>query len=79
MFELPHGLSEPREPGLVMRHVRNRSDRRDWHASGPKMQAVHPETIVFASVPLDEDFWQPLARGTVLALRDGQILARSAS
>lgn len=78
MFETPEGLSGPHEPGLVTRHFRNHVGPHDWYASGPMLRNLHPETIVFASIPLDDQAWEPLKRGTAMALRDGQILMRGA-
>ena len=69
-------ITEPREPGLVMRHFYDSTGARDWHGKGPKIRAMHPQTILFASVPLDEDRWTPLPRGTAIMLRNGEILER---
>jgi len=74
-FETPTGLSAPREPGLVVRHFAQESDPGDWRSKGARIGSVHPQTILFASVPLNSKGWQPLERGTTLALRDGRILA----
>ncbi|WP_338466823.1 class II glutamine amidotransferase [Novosphingobium sp. ZN18A2] len=75
-FEMPDGLTEPREPGLVMRRFDREDAPREWHASGPRVRDLPPQTIVFASVPLDDGNWEGLPRGTVLALRDGAIVGR---
>jgi len=75
-FETPEGLTEPREPGLVMRRFDDREAPGDWDACGPKVRGLHPQTLVFASVPLDDGAWEPLPRGTALALRDGNEVGR---
>lgn len=74
VFETETGLSAPREPGLVTRHFGNHTAPCSWHGCGPKLEHVNPETILFASVPLDDEEWQPLPRGTAMALRNGRIL-----
>ncbi|MXP26096.1 class II glutamine amidotransferase [Altererythrobacter indicus] len=75
-FETPDGLTEPREPGLVMRHFGDCEPGQDYNLCGPRMSDVSPRTLVFASVPLDDTEWQPLARGTSLHLRNGVEIAR---
>lgn len=80
VFETHHGLTPPREPGLVIRHfAREAAVGADWHASGAHIDALHPETVLVASVPLNEEGWQPLPRGAVLALQNGQIVSRDGS
>ncbi|WP_373089614.1 class II glutamine amidotransferase [Sneathiella sp.] len=55
-------------------------DRRDLHASG--LNVTSPDSashnaMMFASVPLSDDDWQPLPRGSVLAVRNGKITDRT--
>jgi glutamine amidotransferase len=76
IFETPEGLTEPREPGLVMRHfARETPVDREWQARGAHIASLHPETILFASVPLNEEGWMPVPRGATLALRSGRVIA----
>ena len=41
---------------------------------GAKIDILHNQSVLHASVPLDETDWEPLARGSVLALHDGAAL-----
>jgi glutamine amidotransferase len=75
IFETPDGLTPPREPGLVMRRFHRLAAPEDWHAIGAHIRDIHPQTVLFASVPLNDEGWEPLPRGTTLAVRDGQIIA----
>lgn len=76
MFETEAGLTEPREPGLVMRHFSSEDiPPGDWQASGAQIATLHPQTILVASVPLNAHGWQPLPRGATLALKNGAIVA----
>ncbi|AKM09084.1 class II glutamine amidotransferase [Croceicoccus naphthovorans] len=76
--ETPEGtISEPREPGLVMRHFGDCDDIGHWHGKGPRIRNMPPRTRLFASVPLDDDEWEPLPRGTAMMLRDGAVLGRT--
>ncbi|MCB2052287.1 MAG: class II glutamine amidotransferase [Novosphingobium sp.] len=77
--ELPDmTITEPREPGLVMRHFGDCHDIGHWHGRGPRIRNVSPRTYLFASVPLDDDEWEPLPRGTAMMLRRGTVLHRTA-
>lgn len=74
-FELPEGLTEPREPGLVMRHFATEASRQpEWRSRGAHIASLHPQTILVASVPLNDAGWTALPRGTTLALRNGEVV-----
>ncbi|MBD3728303.1 MAG: class II glutamine amidotransferase [Sphingomonadales bacterium] len=75
-YETERGLTEPREPGLVIRRFETEGECLDgWHATGAHIPEVHPGTVLLASVPLNDSGWHDLPRGATLALRDGSILA----
>ena len=64
-------LGPPRAPGLhwIRRHV--------YLTKGLKVANTAPEgnrAILVASVPLSADSWQGFARGTVVALKGGQVV-----
>ena len=65
-------FSEARPPGLSL------ARQNDLSVKGLHVEAPDPETtaVFLASVPLTGDGWEPLAEGTVLALRDGEEVSR---
>ncbi len=76
-FETEDGLTAPREPGLNIRSFEGRHSGQSWKTRGANIENITAPLHLFASVPLDEEGWEPLARGCVLALKDGAILART--
>ena len=79
IHETETGLTEPMPPGLHIRHFAREPTRDDWKSRGARIEDLHEETILLASVPLNERGWQPLAEGTVLALRAGRLLHQARS
>ena len=77
IYETSTGLTEPKPPGLHLRHFAIEPDRDAWTSRGARIENLHEETVLLASVPLNETGWEPLAEGTVLALRDGAVLYQS--
>lgn len=68
-------VSEPRWPGLQMRTVGAGSD---LSSAGVFVEPGGDEVVLIASVPLhDDESWEPIPEATVLALRDGAVVARS--
>jgi len=69
-------ISEPRWPGLqLFKHRANEAKR--FRAAGVDIGASEGPMTMVASLPLfDEEQWEPIPEGTVLALRDGEIVAR---
>lgn len=54
-------------------------ERRNLHVDGLKLRPSEnreSRTLIFASVPLTDDDWQPLPRGSLLAIKGGGIAAR---
>lgn len=78
-FETEKGLTEPREPGLNIRSFEGGRVGQSWETSGASIDSIRGPLHLFASVPLDAEGWEPLARGSVLVLQDGAILARAQS
>ncbi len=75
-FETPTGLSERREPGLNIRSFDHSDCGSSWNSRGAGIGEISGPLHLFASVPLNPDGWEPLPRGTTLALKDGAIVAR---
>ncbi|WP_095010874.1 class II glutamine amidotransferase [Tsuneonella mangrovi] len=75
-YETADGLTEPREPGLNIRRFEKHEHGREWRCNGAILDEVSEDTILFASVPLDQGEWEPLPRGTALALKGGEIVDR---
>ncbi len=62
----------PRPPGLCLGDTREVARGLDIRWPVSKTNGV-----MVASVPLTENGWTPLAEGTVLAIRDGEVVARN--
>ena len=69
-------VSEPRWPGLQLFEHRAGEAKR-FNAAGVDIGASGGPITMVASLPLfDEEHWEPIPEGTVLALRDGEIVTR---
>ena len=44
---------------------------------GLKVELPDHQTVLLASVPLDDQGWEALQEGTVLALKDGEVLKQN--
>lgn len=77
VFETESGLSEPRSPGMVMRHFGREEKRPHWHAKGARIRDLPQSTILLASVPLNDEGWMPLPEGHAMALHNGEIIAET--
>lgn len=75
-FETATGVTEPREPGLNIRSFDERHSGQRWEAAGASISTVSGPLHLLASVPLDPEGWEPLARGTVVVMKDGVIEAK---
>lgn len=64
---------EIREPGLWLHRQRARDNIESVSGGGVEIDSPPQRIVMAASVPLTEDGWEPLPRGTVLALKDGEI------
>jgi predicted glutamine amidotransferase len=71
-----NGRAEP--PGLWIRQRRCSPDAASVdEAAGVAVRTEGTSVVWVASVPLTDDPWQPLARGELVAIRDGAILTRA--
>ena len=69
------GQIEP--PGLwtLQRHCTRADPAPECHG-GVSVAPDEQSLVLIASVPLSDDAWRPLAEGELLAVRDGEVLAR---
>ena len=68
-----NGSAEP--PGLWVRQRRCPPDNASAdQGAGVAVHTDGTSVVWVASVPLTDDPWQPMARGELVAIRDGQIL-----
>ena len=72
-FETAEGLTEPHEPGLSIRSFDDHDRGTRWQARGAGITEISGPLHLFASVPLDPEGWEPLRRGTCMAVKDGAI------
>ena len=76
-FETEDGLTEPREPGLTMRKFDESHCGDRWESKGATINEISSPLHLFASVPLDPEGWEPLPRGTAMAVKDGRIIGHA--
>ena len=76
VFETPDGLSEPQTPGLHMLKPKPGFVDRVHEFTGATLSHLPEHLALFASLPLSDADWEPLPRGTVMALAEGEILHR---
>lgn len=73
-YDTADGLTEPKPPGLNVRHFGPESEDAPWNCAGAAIHHLPESTVLLASVPLNEEGWTPLPEGYALALRDGRVL-----
>ena len=49
----------------------------DLTTSGVTLTSIRQETILLASVPLTDEAWQPLRKGEVTVVMNGEVVART--
>ena len=67
-------MSDPKPPGLHIKKCWQCAAQKQLTCPGLDVRGLDKQTVLLASVPLDENGWQPLDEGTVLALKDGEVL-----
>jgi glutamine amidotransferase len=67
-------LSEPREPGLTMLHRPHRPEGQTVNTAGLTVNLHGHGATLLASVPLTHEDWVPLRQGTLVVIREGQVL-----
>ncbi len=66
-----------RPPGLHMLNRRCRVPQETVSGGGVSVTSESQAITLFASVPLTEEDWQPLPKNTILALAQGEVVARA--
>ena len=77
MFEEGGQHVGPRAPGLCMKSCWTCESQKKVSCPGLEVELQHPQTVLLASVPLDSEGWEELDQGTVIALKDGEVLRRA--
>jgi len=76
-YEEAGELVGPRPPGLHIKRCWTCQSHENVICPGLKVGLPDRQTVLLASVPLDDQGWEALAEGTVLALKDGEILQQN--
>jgi glutamine amidotransferase len=66
-----------RPPGLHILNRRCRAPQETVSGGGVSVTSDIQAVTLFASVPLTDEDWQPLPKNTILALSQGEIVARA--
>ncbi len=76
---MQHGKARPEPPGLwvLQRHCTGGEASPDCDA-GVSITQAERTAVLIASVPLTNEAWRPLAEGELVAVRNGELLARAA-
>lgn len=70
------GSSKAEAPGLVSLQRACHADEGTTAGSGLSIQSTNQSVALVASVPLNDEAWSGFAEGEVIALRNGEIVAR---
>lgn len=74
IYEESDGLVGPKPPGLCIKRCWTCTFQEEITCPGLKVELPDRQTVLLASVPLDDHGWADLPEGTVLALKDGEVL-----
>lgn len=74
IYEEGGELVGPKPPGLHIKRCWTCTFQKEVSCPGLKVDLRDHQSVLLASVPLDDQGWEALDEGTVLALRDGDIL-----
>lgn len=74
-----HDDGETRPPGLHLLVRSGNEQAIDLSQSGIMMAPIAQELTLVASVPLTDEPWEAIPEGTVIALKDGVLLARQST
>lgn len=75
-YEVDGAHSEPRAPGLHALRVERHQEGECMRVDGLELRSPGRASLLFASVPLSDDEWAPLPEGALLAVKQGEELAR---
>lgn len=74
IFDDDDGPREPRPPGLAMLHRAHRPGGHRLVTAGLTVDLQEHGATLLASVPLTDEGWVPMGEGTLVVIRDGQVL-----
>jgi glutamine amidotransferase len=79
VHETPEGSSPPRPPGLHVLRPEPGALGPSHACAGARFSDMPRHIVLFASVPLSDAPWEPLPRGTVLAVSAGLVVQSGSS
>jgi len=74
IYEEEGKLSGPRSPGLHIKRCWICTLSEEVTCPGLRVELPDRQTVMLASVPLDDQGWEVLEEGTVVALKNGEVL-----
>jgi glutamine amidotransferase len=77
IYEEAGELVGPKPPGLQIKRCWTCTFQEEITSPGLKVELQDHQTILLASVPLDDQGWEALQEGTVLALKNGEVLKQN--
>ena len=77
IYEEAGELVGPKSPGLHIKRCSTCTLQKEVTCPGLKVELADHQTVLLASVPLDDRGWEELEEGTVLALKDGEVLMQN--
>jgi len=69
--------SDVREPGLWLNRQECPGGSEKVRGAGVKISSPEQQIVMAASVPLTESGWEPMSAGSLVALKDGEIVVAS--
>lgn len=66
----------PKPPGMQLKRCWTCTSQKEVQCSGLSVGLPDTQVVLLASVPLDDQGWEALEEGTVLALKDGEVVAQ---
>jgi glutamine amidotransferase len=76
IYEEAGELVGPKPPGLHIKRCWTCTSQKEVTCPGLKVELPDHQTVLLASVPLDDQGWEGLKEGTILALKDGEVLTQ---
>ena len=77
IYEEAGELVGPKPPGLHIKRCWTCAVDKALICRGLKIELPDHQAVLLASVPLDDQGWEALPEGTVLALKDGEVLTQN--
>lgn len=77
IYEEAGELVGPKAPGLQMKKCWTCAGQKEVSCPGLVVDKPDRQTILLASVPLDDQGWEELDEGSILAIKQGELLKRN--